>query len=288
MFAVKKKVRKWIALVSMMIFLGSAAMVGYQHYQYRLGEQAYSEAEELAGVPKFDVLEELQVESVPVQTPVPQAPVEPLDEATPEEIPSEPEQEKVVWVDPYADALAAMDFTALREVNPEVVGWILIPGSPVSYPLMQGADNEKYLNTTWRGTRSSVGSIFMEHLNSADFSDFNTIIYGHRTVNKSMFGSLKNYAKQEYQKSHPYIYITDDAGSRTYAVFAAYEVGVQELTYRLGFLDEADKAEFLEFCVASSVIDTGIVPKVDDYIVTLSTCTGQGYDTRWVVQAVLV
>ena len=65
-------------------------------------------------------------------------------------------------------------------------------------------------------------------------------------------------------------------------------MGVQELTYRLGFLDEADKAEFLEFCVASSVIDTGVVPEVDDYIVTLSTCTGQGYDTRWVVQAVLV
>ena len=199
----KKKVRKWLALVSTMIFLGSAVMVGYQHYQYRLGEQAYSEAEELAGVPKFDAPEEPKTESVPVQTPVTQTPVEPSDEEAPEEVPSEPEQEKVVWVDPYADALAAMDFTALREVNPEVVGWILIPGSPVSYPLMQGADNEKYLNTTWRGTRSSVGSIFMEHLNRADLSDFNTIIYGHRTANKSMFGSLKNYAKQEYQSRIP-------------------------------------------------------------------------------------
>ena len=285
----KKKMRKWIALMAGVIFLGSGAMVGYQHYQYHLGEQAYTEAEELAGVPDFDILADPREEKLP--PPPPQvsveAPAEEKVEETDVELP-EPEEEKVVWVDPYADALAAMDFTALRQVNPEVLGWILIPGSPVSYPLMQGEDNAKYLNTTWRGTRSSVGSIFMEHQNSADLSDFNTIIYGHRTANKSMFGSLKSYAKQDYLKSHPYIYITDDAGSRIYAVFAAYEVGVRELTYRLGFEDEADKSEFLEFCVAASVVDTGIVPEVDDQILTLSTCTGRGDDTRWVVQAVLV
>ena len=63
---------------------------------------------------------------------------------------------------------------------------------------------------------------------------------------------------------------------------------MRELTYRLGFHTTEDKVDFLAFCMEQSVIETGIVPEADDRIITLSTCTGQGYDTRWVVQAVLI
>ena len=173
-------------------------------------------------------------------------------------------------------------------INADTAAWIRSGTGEIDYPIVHGADNSYYLNHLFDGAVNKNGTIFVDARNTPGFTDSNTIIYGHRTANKSMFGSLKSYAKQDYLKSHPYIYITDDAGSRTYAVFAAYEVGVRELTYRLGFEDEADKTEFLEFCVAASVVDTGIVPEVDDQILTLSTCTGQGYDTRWVVQAVLV
>ena len=285
----KRKMRQWAAFMAGLVFLGSSAMVSYQQYQYRLGEEVYAQAEKLAGVPDFEILTAPQTEVVILaESPIPAAP---NPETVPEETQAEAEAaeaEKKVWIDPYADALAAMDFTALRQVNPEVLGWIFIPDTPVSYPLMQGEDNAKYLDTTWRGSRSSVGSIFVEHQNSGDLSDFNTIIYGHRTANQSMFGSLKRYAEQTYWEKHPYIYITDDGGCKTYAVFGAYEVGVRELTYRLGFNNKDDKVNFLAFCMEQSVIETGIVPGPDDRIVTLSTCTGQGYDTRWVVQAVLI
>ena len=223
-----------------------------------------------------------------IQIPEETVPSTPVPKVPEEQMQTEPVEAQPARTDPYADALAAMDFAALREVNPEVRGWIFIPDTPVSYPLMQGEDNVKYLDTTWRGTGSSVGSVFLECRNSADLSDFNTIIYGHRTVNRSMFGSLKDYADEAYWNAHPCIYITDDTGCKTYAVFAAYEVGVRELTYRLGFDNNDDKVQFLDFCVGQSVIETGIVPEVDDRILTLSTCTGRGYDTRWVVQAVLV
>ena len=66
-----------------------------------------------------------------------------------------------------------------------------------------------------------------------------------------------------------------------------YEVSTQGITYQLGFSGEADKQEFLDGCMAQSVIDTEIVPTVHDRILTLSTCTGNGHATRWVVQAVL-
>lgn len=268
----KKRIRAVVTLLAALVFLGSGAMVIYQHIQYQIGDEVYSEAQELAGVP------DLSGPSVTWQEEV----------NVPPEVQTSKEESGEIWVDPYADALAAMDFAALQEVNSEVLGWILIPGTQLSYPLLQGEDNSKYLNTTWRGTRSSVGAIFLECASSADFSDFNTIIYGHRMRNGSMFGSLKHYAGQAYWEDHPYVYITDENGCKTYAVFDAYEVGLTEPTYQLGGFDEEGRQTFLDFCVGQSVIETGIVPTTEDHILTLSTCTGNGHETRWVVQAVLM
>ena len=191
-------------------------------------------------------------------------------------------------MDPYADALAAMDFTALRAVNSDVLGWILIPDTVISYPMVQGSDNSYYLKHTWRLSSSVVGAIFMEAQCSADFSDFNTIIYGHRMNNGSMFAGLAKYKNISYYKNHPTVYITDDAGSRAYQIFAAYEVSVTSAeSYQLEFADDADKQAFIDKCLALSGGDTEIVPAPEDQILTLSTCTGWGHATRWVIQAVL-
>ncbi len=167
-----------------------------------------------------------------------------------------------------------------------MLGWIVIPGTVLSYPIVQGEDNDYYLNHTWKKWSSVVGAIFMEQYNHPDFSDFNTLIYGHRMNNGSMFASLKHYKKQSYWQAHPYVYVTDDAGSHTYEIFSAYEVSTQGETYRLAFADTAAKQAFLDECQSLSVIKTGVIPKVYDRVLTLSTCTGNGHATRWVVQAV--
>ena len=259
----KKKLRILGMLVLAAVFVGSLTMVILRSLDYRRGEEAYAEAESLVQLPDLSGLE------------IPE-PAEPGDE---------PEQE--VYIDPYADALRNMDFTALREVNDDVLGWILIPNTVISYPLLQGEDNQYYLNHTWKKWTSAVGAIFMDSQNNPNLTDFNTIVYGHRMNNGSMFASLKNYKKQSYWQAHPCVYITGDHGSYKYDIFAAYEVSTQGITYQLGFSGEADKQEFLDGCMAQSVIDTGIVPTVHDRILTLSTCTGNGHATRWVVQAVL-
>lgn len=268
-----KKARIALLIVLAVIFAGSAGMYLYQLFQYREGSEIYDEAEALAGLPDLSDL------------PLPSLPDSP-DTSAPSDS-SQASEPEVVYVDPYADALRNMDFTALREVNDDVLGWILIPGTNLSYPVVQGGDNSYYLNHTWKKTRNSVGAIFLEHTNSRDLSDFNTIIYGHRMNDRSMFGILKHYQDLSYWSDHPCIYITDDYGSHTYEVFAAYEVSVEGDTYRLGFSSDASKQSFIDFCLEQSVIDTGVVPRVYDRILTLSTCTGSGHATRWVVQAVL-
>lgn len=174
---------------------------------------------------------------------------------------------------------------ALQDVNPDVLGWISIPDTVLSYPLVQGTDNSYYLDHTWEKESGTVGAIFLDMANASDLSDFHCILYGHRMLDGSMFGSLKYYKDQAYADEHPCVYLTDAEGSHCYEIFAAYETPVTGNTYKKVFSDEAEKQEFLEACTAQSVIEMGIVPGLGDKILTMSTCTGRGYDSRWVVQA---
>lgn len=266
--------RRVLTAVLTLVLLGSLAGMGYRQLQYREGEKVYQEAEELVQLPDLETIETVPVEEKPVE----QQPVASESAAAEEPAP--------VYIDPYAQALADMDFVALREQNTDVLGWIVIPNTKVSYPLVQGEDNDYYLNHTWRKTRSVVGAIFMEQQSSADLTDFNTIIYGHRMNNRSMFGRLLDYKKQSYWQDHPRFYITDDSGTHTYEIFAAYEPAVGSTPYCIRFSNDTEKQTFINYGLEHSVIETGVVPEVTDRIVTLSTCTGNGHATRWVVQGV--
>lgn len=207
----------------------------------------------------------------------------------PLEAPGAPEKQEPGWEIPeeLLDILAQIDLDALKEANDQAVGWIVIPGTVVSYPILQGEDNRYYLNHTWTGVESSVGAIFMECKCAPDFSDYNTIIYGHRMRNGSMFGSLRSYNSLEYWKQHPVVYIITFDKVYAYDVFAAFETGLREIVYRLDIQAQEDKEALIAFSLGRSAIDTGVTPTAEDQVLTLSTCTGRGHATRWVVQAVL-
>lgn len=189
-----------------------------------------------------------------------------------------------------AAAIADMDLDALKGVNADVLGWIELPGTKISYPLLQGEDNELYLNHNWKKEASISGSIFLECTNPGDFSGFHTIIYGHRMKDNSMFGVLKFYESREFWKEHPAVYIADGECIRCYRIFAAHETDVRGMVYRLDLEKRNLEEEFVRFCLENSVLDIGedkgSIPKGAP-ILTLSTCTGRGHDTRWVVQGYL-
>lgn len=265
-----KKLYRILRNLLVLVFLFSTVMLLRDLLEYRAGEQTYEDAARTAGLtrpavsrPRWDAV----------------SPDLPQEEETPE-VPEIPE-------DPLA-ALAAVDLAALREVNPEVVGWIEIPDGGISYPLMQGANNQWYLKHTWVGDYSSVGSVFMDCRSHADLRDFHTILYGHRLRSGAMFAPLRFYEDIDYWREHPSVYIVDDAGLHQYDIFAAHAVGVRERVYQeLDVQDPETQEAFIAFCLEGSVIDTGVQPQAGDRILTLSTCTGDGYAKRWVVQAVL-
>ena len=275
--------RTLVATLLALVLVVSLGQLVLKLRDYRQGDADYGEAEVVAGVPDLENLPQPTPRATPTAAPEQTDPEEsraPDPESTPEPTPAP-------TPDPYAQALRNMDFAALQQVNEEVVGWILVPGTRISYPILQGGDNSYYLDHTWKGSRSSVGSIFMEWQCSRDFSDFNTIIYGHRVRNQSMFGLLHSYADQDFADLHPSFYITDAAGTRRYDIFAAYETPVDGLVYRLGVTDAGDKEKIINAALESSSIATPIRPTSANQIVTLSTCTGNGHANRWVVLGVL-
>ena len=186
----------------------------------------------------------------------------------------------------YAASLLDIDLHSLRAVNPDVIGWIIIPGTSLSYPLLRGVNNEYYLYRNWRGSPDPAGSVFMDAEDSADLSGFNTRVYGHRMGRDAMFNCLQHYADPEFLSAHPNVYLVTAEGVRVYRIFAACEVSITAPVYWLGELGAEYRQDVIDFCMKNSVVNSGVLPSPSGHILTLSTCAGLlPSDRRWVVTA---
>lgn len=179
-----------------------------------------------------------------------------------------------------------IDFTELKSVNEDIVGWLRIRALDISYPVVQGEDNDFYLHRTFEKTDNFAGCLFMNYLNRADLTDQNTIIYGHNMKNGSMFGKLKQFREEgTYDKSKFFWIFTPDFIYQ-YRIFAATVVNKTGLTYQVSFTDEQFD-ELMDYVFEHSEIDAGEVDVTkEDRIVTLSTCTGDD-STRFAVMGKL-
>lgn len=249
------KLRNTLAVVFVLIFLLNGGLLLRQWLHNRNAQQAQEQAEQAVDI------------SLLPEPPEPEIRVEPLD--------------------PAAEYLYQIDLEELRRTNPDVLGWIAIPGTQLDYPYLKGEDNDYYLNCTWKGSRSAAGAVFMDVNCPDDFSSFNTILYGHNMKNGTMFGSLKKYRQQSYYEENPCIYIVDGRGVCRYEIFAAFEAEVVRDTFRLDLDNDRKRDAFLNYSAAMNGLETQVVPTVRDSLITLSTCTGKDYDHRWVVQGVL-
>jgi len=283
-----KKLRQLMILFFAVAFAFSGLQLFRQHQAYRVAQDSQSAALEAVMSQTEVPVESAEIpeDKVPLIS-RPEERAAPLLDAVPEPIFTGKETD---WtLDDATRFLMDMDLEALRQTNPDVLGWIYIPDTVISYPLMKAKDNQEYLYQTWDGKYSKYGSIFLECRNSHDLSDFNTLIYGHNMLTEDMFGTLNAYKAQDYYESHPSVYIRTDEGVRRYDIFSSYEAKVVSNTYRLIFEDDARKEESLGLYTSSSLLESELTPTVEDHILTLSTCTGRGTpDLRFVVQAILV
>ena len=210
------------------LFLGIACFSGYQVlrilHEYRVGADAYFKLEQFASLP-------------------------PASEET-EETPAE-----LAWPE--------VDFTALAAVNPDVTAWLYGPDTGISYPVVQGTDNDYYLDHLLDGTANSAGCLFVDTSCRLDFSGRNTVIYGHRMKNGTPEGR----------------YVVE--------LFSGYVADTAESAWMLDFSDEQAYLAWLEEVGEKSAFSSKVSPRAEDRVVTLSTCSYEFENARFVLHGVL-
>ncbi len=282
------KLKRIATVICAAVLIAGLALTGGRLYDYKVSAEISQKAIELA-LPKATYSEAALGSEESLHEAEQTVAVAQAEHNVQEALPEAAEQQETLPPIPEdAELLFETDLKALKEINPDVLGWIYIPNGNISYPILQTDDNSTYLNHAWDGTKSSSGSIFMERRNRADFSNFNTVIYGHNVRNYSFFAPLHTYEKESHKNSHPFVYIVTETEVRQYKIFAAYKTKIDTHTYRLVFKGDAERQAAIDFYKQSSVWQDNTEVTAADYILTLSTCTHNGSETRrWVVQAVL-
>lgn len=189
---------------------------------------------------------------------------------------------------------AVYDFDELREENADIYAWITVPGTQVDYPVLQSETDNYYLERNLDGSQGYPGCLYTNKCNQKDFSDYNTVIYGHNMKNGSMFGCLHSYEDAEFFDENRKIIVYTKEGCLTYEIYVAvkfsdvYIPAYYDGTTSLGrdaFL-AAVKEESEKSSISHIAEDIEIQP--EDKIVTLSTCVNGEREKRWLIVGRLV
>jgi sortase B len=176
-----------------------------------------------------------------------------------------------------------IDFEALMSVNDDILGWVWVPGTSISYPVVQGRSNYSYLSRDYTGRSANAGSIFLDSRNARDLSDPNSILYGHNMRSGSMFGSLKQFKEQEFVDTHSVFCILTPEHQFNYEIFAVETVDLYGDEYYTTFNREGSFGSYVETVLSNSLIETDVAVSEGDRICTLSTCTGDYWRERLIV-----
>ena len=181
-----------------------------------------------------------------------------------------------------------VDLESFTADYPETVGWIYFEDGHISYPIMQSSDNKKYKTAGYDGNEAWTGAIFLDYRSASDFSDYNSIIYGHNMKDRTMFGSLRDYRENPvYYNSHEYFQVITKDKAYRYLIFAYMDVPESYELYdyvgkaSLGFVKDAEPVRI------RSYMDSEVPVNENKRVVTLSTCTSKD-KLQFVVLGVLV
>lgn len=179
----------------------------------------------------------------------------------------------------------------LQKKNSDIIGWIEIEGTNINYPVLQGEDNEYYMNHNYEKEESIYGELFLDTSYNWNIESNNLLIYGHNMQDGSMFNNLLNYADEEYYKEHPIIRFTTTQEDAKYEIISAFrsrvyyksEKDVFRYYYFINPETEDEYNEFVENAKKSSLYDTGKTAKYGNQLITLSTCAYHTEDGRFAV-----
>jgi sortase B len=227
-----KPMKKGILTILLLICLGIAGFSGYKLFEiYQIKQSVVNETKELQNIATSSPKEETE------------------------------DEESVSG--------SNLNWQALHEENEDIVGWLYMPSLSLSFPVVQGENNEIYLNTTVKGEYNNMGSIFLNAYSSRDFSDDNSIIYGHSVEGGGMFTDLKKFADASFFEENPYYYFLTEEQNYRVEIMVFAQTTEQSALYYTSFGDEKEEviSKMYKYADNSREVD------VNGYkLLTLSTC----------------
>lgn len=212
---------------------------------------------------------------------------------------------------PKIDRQLEVDFNSLITENSDFYGWLYLPNDDIiNYPVVQCEDNKYYLKHLFNGKQNAHGTLFIDYRNNLKDLNDNTVLYGHKMLNKTMFHALDKFKKQEYYEEHPVFYLELPDKEYRLEVFASYVTTPISNAYTMtfneeeGYLLDADGnvhksykfnetvptfKQWYKSVLQQSLIETDVEVEEGDKIFTLSTCDyTYSYNGRFVVHCKVV
>lgn len=257
--------KKIVCIILVLLFGFGITFSAYQIYkivhEYEEGQNAYEDLSEYVELPDAPPVPDIS--DTPMVT-------------QPE---SGENEELVTW--------PQVDFEALSQINSDIVGWIYLEGSENNYPIAQSDDNSYYLKHLFDRSSNSSGCVFLDCRNASDFTDRHSIIYGHHMKNGTMFSGLDSYKSQEYYDEHPQLWLLTPEQNYVIEIFAGYVASVQDDAWKVDFGSGDDFEDWVHRAIDRSCFTSNIAPAATDRIITLSTCSYEFNNARFVILGVL-
>jgi len=184
--------------------------------------------------------------------------------------------------------LINVNFSKLKNINSNTVGWIQVNGTNINYPFVQTKNNAYYLDHSFDKTYNKAGWVFLDYRNNINHLDKNTILYAHSRLNETMFGSLKKTLDKKWLKNtdNHVIKISTEIENSLWQVFSIYHIKETSDYLKINFNTNTDFNDFSNMLIKRSIYDFKTNLSENDKILTLSTCYKE--DERLVVHAKLI
>lgn len=188
---------------------------------------------------------------------------------------------------PETGITKAIDFSTLKGKYPDVIAWLVIPGSVVDYPVLQSsaADPEYYLRRNHKGEWRMAGSLFLQ--SDCTLDGRSLVIYGHNMTDGTMFACLPKYLTDDFRERHSTILLQTLTGAWEYRVWAVLETDVSRVPFnRTAFVDDADFQLFVQSLMDNAAVATDVIVSPESQLLILVTCSYSWPEARYVVVAV--
>ena len=186
-----------------------------------------------------------------------------------------------------------IDFNSLSEINDEIYAWIYVPGTNIDYPVLQSrSDDFFYLDHDVYKNYLFAGSIYSEVCNLRDFSDRNTVLYGHNMADGSMFATLHRFEDKDFFDENRYIYIYQPGRKITYEIVSAYNYDERHIMNSFNFADDSVFQSYIESVMKPHAVGANVYDDIQldlgSKLITLSTCLNGYEEGRYLVQGVMI